>query len=162
MATSLSQRRTRIVRSLSTIAYCFWWDVLVLTRQRNVRDAKEHTRTIRSRRISVSKPPPLNGQKPMRGLLGSLIGDPRSLGAGVADGRRHPPALFSYKNQVLACFRPKWPGCCPSYFKQICCRRSIITERSAVDRTFVSGRVWASRLWVRSPEPCRVFIVNNL
>ena len=42
-----------------------------------MRDAKKRTRTIRSRRINVSKPLSLNGKKPMRGLLGSLIGDPK-------------------------------------------------------------------------------------
>src|SRR5258706_638232 len=44
---------------------------------KEMRDAKKRTRSIRSRRINVSKPLSLNGKKPMRGLLGSLIGDPK-------------------------------------------------------------------------------------
>ena len=49
-----------------------------------MRDAKKRTRSIRSRRINVSKPLSLNGKKPMRGLLGSLIGDPKRFRAVIA------------------------------------------------------------------------------
>lgn len=44
-----------------------------------------------------------------------------------------PLRLFSYEIQVPACFRPKWPGCRPGYFKPMHCRGSIITERSVED-----------------------------
>ena len=56
-----------------------------------MRDAKKRTRTIRSRRINVSKPLSLNGKKPMRGLLGSLIGDPKRP-KGTSPNQAHRPA----------------------------------------------------------------------
>ena len=65
-----------MLKSLSTIAA-----LLLLVGCSRFDEAKERegcekrTRTIRSRRISISKPQPTNGKKSMRGFLGSLIGD---------------------------------------------------------------------------------------
>jgi hypothetical protein len=65
-----------MLKSLSTIAaLLLLMAVLVLTKRKNESCAKKRTRTIRSRRINVSKPQPMSGKKSMRGFLGSLIGE---------------------------------------------------------------------------------------